>query len=89
MIRFFSELLHPERKCARVGHDMQRRRQALYLYPPKDWHHVADRAVEKVNVCTRCGLRGSPIIEHREGLSSLTMPTPWWDELREKGRIER
>lgn len=87
-MRWLDELLHPAKKCERIGHRMIERRTRVYLYPPAHrWSSVADRAVEVNEVCRRCGHATEPSVANRDGLQGLGMPSHHWDRLRETGRI--
>lgn len=87
-MRWLDELLHPDRKCQRVGHRMAEFKVRLFLYPPESsFRCVADRATEVWRQCRRCGHREEPEIINRRGLQGLKMSSDDWDRLREAGRL--
>lgn len=84
------EMLHPSRKCARLGHAMQDR-EALFFRWPSDhgWSFVADEIVETTPTCRRCGHTGETVVEVERRLIGLTMSSDAMRTLRKNGKYPR
>jgi hypothetical protein len=85
--RWISEIGHPEKKCARVGHDVRISERQAYLYPAKGMWHVADRARFERSYCRRCQADYGEREISRTGLNGLTMDSDRWDALRANGKL--
>lgn len=90
MMRWLDELLHPAKKCARLGHAMRDREQWVYLWPSRSlFNSVATEAVEITPTCVRCGHTEETRLEIERHLTGLTMPSSDWRILRRDGRLPR
>lgn len=88
-MRWWSELRRPALKCERLEHEMRTVERRVLLYPSTGYRGVADRAIEELERCSRCGHETEPTIMSRSALTGLTMPSDRWDVLQREGRLVR
>ena len=92
--RFFDELKHPEKKCARIGHDRKIRMRRGYASTWK-WEEleketlyraVAMKTTERQQICGRCGYELSEKSYSRDGaLNGLTLNSEDFETMRHTG----
>ena len=98
-MRFIDELLHPENKCKRIGHDLKKTQSrwivncAKYdeLVKPEFSLHYGCVAyqVEKIEtLCQRCGVVVSIKWAKLYSLQGISLPVTIMDEFNKKGMIE-
>jgi hypothetical protein len=80
-------------KCERLGHDWKQISIRGWQWPAENSRrHVADSVIVTIHECQRCRIRErkeSDEVKRREGITSLSMPTPDWERLKERGFIAR
>ena len=75
------------RRCAERGHKMRLVTRRGYRWPPESWSSVADAVTQQRKECRRwrCGAADEWETVSRRSVHSLSMPSDWWDILREEG----
>ena len=93
IVIWLRELFRPSLKCDRLGHDWDQITIRGFQWPAENsWRHVADSVTVTIHDCRRCRVRErqeSDEVKRREGISSLEMPTPDWERLKERGFLAR
>jgi len=81
----FSEILHPNLKCRRLGHNVIRKNIKVRKPSCMTGVIVEDfMAIQKI--CKRCGvIIDTEIREKTDWYTSCDMPGEMWDEIRENG----
>jgi hypothetical protein len=100
-MRWLRELIHPEEKCARLGHKILARKMSGYCLPSEVTGveglygrlngAVAFRVKVTFYVCSRCGHEEVDRKEIHVGspIHSLSLPSEWWDKLEKDGYFLR
>ena len=85
--RFFLELRHPAKKCARVGCREVKTTKRIRREDNEIGSRVIARDFEAVFFrCARCGVERGPEDEKEvDWFSSVSMPNRYWDEIRKNG----
>ncbi len=87
--RWWAEFRDPALKCARTGHAMKSRRYTgIESAGPLDFRCVAFEVVGRLNWCARCGGNSDRIVDMRDGLQGLQLPTLLMKRLERDGFIE-
>jgi hypothetical protein len=97
-MRFFDELLHPEKKCVRVGHNTKRVESRWIVSCSRYLDHFGKKAfclrcvAHKIKIikqqCRRCGQVISTEWVDKGSLQGLTLPASEMDQFREIGMVE-
>lgn len=90
MFRRLAELIHPSRKCKRIGHNLKAQRWVIIRSGDFFWRDVATEYVADVDNCTRCSHHSDPRNEKRlRGFTSARFTDHKWDVLNSGGYLFR
>jgi hypothetical protein len=95
--RFVDEIIHPEKKCKRVGHNEAFKTSIWMVNPWKaesldksfhDFRYSGVRMRKTQKYCSRCGKSLHSTWKAIQGFNSITLPSTLHDIFTEKGMVE-